>query len=98
MLTCDLIFILLGAGIAVMGVILWKKQKIKWVSTHAYVQKKDYPQFSKINGIAMIGFGVCMAAPGLFDLLNLRLLGWIVFAVFLIAGLTLFFIGQKYNQ
>jgi hypothetical protein len=99
MAAVDIFLMLLGAGIVAMGVILWKKQKVKWVSLHSSVKKQDFAQFAKMNGVATIEIGICMASPGLFDLLQLRAIGWIMFAILLISGMALFFIAQnRYNQ
>jgi hypothetical protein len=99
MLFVDGFLMLLGAGISILGIVLWRKRKINWVSSHASVKEKDAAQFAKMNGIATIGFGLAMASPGLFDLLRLRIVGWVLFGVLLIAGMTLFFIAQsRYNS
>lgn len=98
MLLVDVFLVLLGACVAIFGIVLWKKQKVNWVSINAYVKKKDAADFTRLNGIATIGFGIALACPGLFDLLSLRIFGWILFAIFFVAGMTVFFIAQhRYN-
>ena len=99
MLPVDLLLILLGVCVAVLGIFLWKKQKVHWVSMNAHVKKQDAAEFTRLNGLATIGFAIALASPGLFDLLQLNIVGWILFAVFFAAGMTVFILAQhRYNS
>ena len=54
--------LLMGCGVMVYGLILWKKQKITWIHSYhrRYVRTEDIPALTKAvgSGSIIIGFGI----------------------------------------
>lgn len=94
-----LIELAVGLLCAVMGLLIWKKQKISLI--HDYhcknVKKEDIPAYSRLIGIGMIIIGVGVAATGFLNLFELSL-WWIPMLTGFVAGLAVMNAAQKkYN-
>ena len=95
-----IILSLVSILILVMGWLLWKKEKITLLHDYHYnkVSQADKTAFCTLSGIGLIlvgiGIGVTAVLLGITD----SALSFIVFAVGMVAGLTLLlYAGKKYN-
>ena len=89
-----------GALCVVLGLILWKKQKISLV--HDYqrknVSEEDAPAYCRMMGISMIVIGVAIALDGVANLFYRESLGYTALAVGILGGLAIMHRAQKqYN-
>ncbi len=83
----------------ILGLMLWKKQKISLIHSYHYknVKKEDVPAYTRLMGIGLILIGVGICITGVLDLLYSSL-WWIP----LLAGFVMGFIimnkaQKKYN-
>ena len=90
------IIVTLPTGIVcvVLGLLLWKKQMIKMVHEYHYknVKPQDVPAYTRLWGIALVMFGVCVGLTGLINVAFSTETGWILFGI---GFVILFFIGNK---
>ncbi len=90
----------IGILFITVGVLLWKKQKIRLI--HDYhcknVKTEDVKAYTTLWGIGMVILGVCICLVGIVDLILHTEFGWILFGVGFAAC---FLIGnraqKKYN-
>jgi hypothetical protein len=93
------VFILYGFLMAALGLIIWKKQKVNWVSSHAYVNQKDIAAFTKMVGECAIGIGISFFVLGFFGAINMFFVGLILFGIGFVASLFVYIAAQKkYNR
>ena len=92
----------MGAGVlcVVLGLIVWKKQKISLV--HDYhtkrVRKEDIPAYTRLIGIGLLIIGIGSSVTAVINLALRTSAGWIVFCIGFAAGILLMNKAQKkYN-
>ncbi len=88
-----------GLLCAVLGLLLWKKQRISLLHDYHYqnVKKEDIPAYTKQMGIGLIitGAGICMT--GLLNLADSSV-WWVPLTAGFILGLAVIYRAQKkYN-
>ena len=94
-----LIELAVGLLCAVMGLLIWKKQKVSLIHDYHYknVKKEDIPCYSRLIGIGIIIIGAGIGAAGIMNLFELSL-WWIPLLAGFIAGLAVMNRAQKkYN-
>ena len=84
----------------ILGLILWKKQKISLV--HDYhcrkVKKEDIPAYTRLMGIGLLLIGIGCCLTGIINLAFKAGAGWIAFVAGFIAGILQMNKAQKtYN-
>lgn len=93
-----ILLLLFGLVIVAVGTLLWKKQKIQWVSVHSNVKEKDVPAFTKMVGRSTIGIGISVGLWGFSWILRLLFVGPILFGITFIISIIFYFKAQKlYN-
>lgn len=93
------LLMLFGLLIVILGIVLWKKQKVTWASSHSNVKKKDAKAFTKMVGQCTIGCGISIILMGLFWAINQILVGYIAFTICVVVSLVIYFMAQsKYNS
>ncbi len=88
-----------GAICIVMGVLLWKTQKVSILHDYhyQYVKKTDIPAYARQMGIGLIIIGVGIAITGLLNLAY-SYLWWVPLLAGFVVGLIVIFMAQKkYN-
>ena len=86
-----------GIVCIVLGLLLWKKQKIQLVHDyhHKNVQPQDIKAYTKLWGNALIILGICVCPTGIIDYTFCTWIGWVLFG----AGLAFcFIIGNKVQK
>ena len=84
----------------VLGLLLWKKQKISLLHDYhyQYVKREDIPAYTRRVGMGIVIVGAGIAAAGLLDL-ALSPLWWTPLAAGIVPGLVLIILAQrKYNR
>lgn len=90
--------LLFGAILVLVGVLLWKKQKLEWVSVHSRVRKADVPAFTRAVGRSLAGVGLAVGAGGICWMLRLLAAGSVLFGVLFVLSMFFYFRAQKrYN-
>ena len=88
--------IMLPTGIAflVLGMLLWKKQKISLIHDyhHSHVQAQDIKAYTRLWGIGLLIMGIGSCLTGIIDIVFHTEAGWIVFIMGFAIG---FLIGNK---
>lgn len=90
-----ILLLLLGLSIIIVGIILWKKQKIQWVSVHTKVMEKDVSIFTRMVGQSTIGIGISVGLWGILWIAHKMLIGPILFGIVFAISMALYFIAQK---
>ena len=83
----------------VMGLLVWKKQKVHLIHGYHYknVKQKDIPAYTRLMGIGLVLIGVGICITGLLNLFESSL-WWISVLVGFVAGLLVINKAQKkYN-
>ena len=62
--------IFIGIIVVVFGFGIIKKQRVEAASMHKHVKPEDAKAFTKLVGIATVGFGLAMICAGIFLPLN----------------------------
>ena len=92
-----IIFMAIGILCIVLGLILWRKQKISLVHDYHYrkVKKDDIPAYTRLIGIGLllIGGGCCLS--GIINIVFRTEAGWIAFAAGFVSGIILMHKAQK---
>ena len=101
MIIALIIYALIGVLFIVLGLLIWKKQKVSLIHDYHYrhVKKADIPSYSRLMGIGMLVMGTGFCVYGILSLLVKNGI-WctVTVTVFLIAGLLVFNRAQKkYN-
>ncbi|MBO4819772.1 MAG: DUF3784 domain-containing protein [Firmicutes bacterium] len=89
-----------GIVLAVLGVITWKKQEVKFLHSyhHSNVKKEDIPEYTKLMGIGQIVIGAGLCITGALTMFSTSKLVWAPFIAALIIGMAVMSVGQKkYN-
>ena len=89
-----------GVLCVILGLILWKKQKISLVHDYHWrkVKKEDIPAYTRLMGIGLLLIGIGCCLTGIIDLAFKTEAGWIAFVVGSIAGILQMNKAQKtYN-
>ena len=88
-----------GLIVAVLGIVIWERQLVRYISVHSHVHKQDIKAFTKTVGQSTIGFGISIFCMGLFWAMDQMLIGFIAFAICFIVSLVIYFKAQKkYNR
>ncbi len=86
----------LPAGIAfvIIGLLLWKKQKIQLIHDyhHKNVKQQDVKAYTRLWGIALIIFGGGICSIGIIDFIFRSPIGWIPSVISMV---VCFIIGNK---
>ena len=90
-----ILLLLLGLIIVVVGIILWKKQKIQWVSVHTKVVEKDVSIFTRMVGQSTIGIGISVGLWGILWTMQKMLVGPILFGIVFVISMALYCRAQK---
>lgn len=90
-----ILLLLLGLIVIAVGILLWKKQKIQWVSVHSDVKGKDVSVFTKMVGQSTIGIGISVGLWGCFWIMRQLLVGPILFVFVFIISIIFYFKAQK---
>ena len=88
-----------GLLCVVMGLLIWKKQKITLLHGYhyKYVKKADYPAYCRLIGIGLILIGAGIIVTGVFNLFESSL-WWIPILIGFVSGLLVLNNAQKkYN-
>ena len=83
-----------GIALIILGLLLWKKQKIQLLHDYHYknVKQQDIKAYTRLWGTAMIIFGGCICPIGIIDTIFRSGIGWILFVI----GIVIcFMIGNK---
>lgn len=83
----------------ILGLMLWKKQKISLIHSYHYknVKKEDVPAYTRLMGIGLILIGVGICITGVLNLLYLSL-WWVPLLVGFVMGFIIMNKSQKkYN-
>ena len=89
----------IGSLCIVLGILIWKKQKVSLIHDCHYkkVKKTDIPAYSRLVGISLILIGAGICATGLLNLIESSL-WWIPMLVGFAAGFIVMNRAQKkYN-
>lgn len=90
------LIIMLPTGIffIVLGILLWKKQKISLIHDyhHSHVQAQDVKAYTRLWGIGLLIMGIGSCLTGIIDIVFHTEAGWIVFIMGFAIG---FLIGNK---
>ena len=100
MLLGAIIEFIVGAICIVMGVLLWKKQKVSILHDYhyKYVKETDIPAYTRQMGIGLIIIGAGIIITGLLNL-ACSSLWWISLLAGFVVGLVVMFLAQKkYNS
>ncbi len=93
--------LLIGLIIIVMGLVLWKKQKISLMHSYHYKNVADeyVPVYTKWQGIALLLTGIATMAMGILIFLDFPLIGVIQLIVLYGLSVIIFVKTQlKYNN
>ncbi len=88
-----------GSLCIILGLVIWKKQKVSLVHDYHYqnVKKEDLPAYSRLLGIGQILIGIGICVTGLLNWLKSSL-WWIPMLIGFIAGFIVLNKAQKkYN-
>ena len=90
----------IGALLIILGLIVWKKQKISLVHDyhHQHVKKQDVGAYTRLIGIGLIVIGIGIGVTEAVNLATNSGWGWIAFGFGFIAGFAFMSKAQrKYN-
>ena len=88
-----------GAMCIVLGVLLWKEQRVSILHDYHYknVKKEDIPAYTRRMGIGLILIGAGIMMTGLLNLVNTSL-WWVPLLAGIVSGLAVIYRAQKkYN-
>ena len=88
-----------GVICIILGVLLWKRQKVSILHDYHYknVKKEDLPAYTRLMGIGLIVIGAGIIITGLLNLIKSSL-WWIPLLTGFILGLAIIYMAQKkYN-
>ena len=89
-----------GLCCIILGLLIWKKQKISLLHDYhyQYVKREAIPAYTLMVGRGIVIVGAGIAAAGLFDLV-MSPLWWVPMAAGFVLGLALVIFAQrKYNR
>ena len=89
-----------GVLCIILGLLLWKKQKLSVLHDYHYknVKQEDIPAYSRAMGIGLILIGAGICLTGVINLLTRSALCWIAFVAGFTAGMIIMGKAQKkYN-
>ena len=95
-----IIYLAVGLLCVVLGLLLWRKQKISLLHDYhyQYVKREDIPAYTRQVGMGLVTVGAGISVAGLLDLV-LSPLWWVPLAAGIILGLILLIRAQrKYNR
>ncbi len=92
---------ILGAVFIVVGITLWKKEKISLLHYYHYnkLSEKDKKAFCKLSGFGVISIGIGISVTAVIIGITDSALSFIAFAVGFAVGISLLiYAGNKYNS
>jgi hypothetical protein len=98
-----ILFTLIGAILVIIGLILWKKQKISLIHDYHYtkVKTEDIKPYTKAMGKATIATGLSTMLMGALEMITYipSYMGGLIFIIGLIVSGIMFYMAQKkYNK
>lgn len=97
----QLLFLMpLGLGFVLMGLMIWKKEKLNMIHAYHYknVAKEDVKAYTEKIGKSLLLLGFGMIISSLVDLWLKINISWLIMGIFFLGGLYLMYITQKkYN-
>lgn len=98
-----ILFILIGAMLVIIGLILWKKQKISLIHDYHYtkVKAEDIKSYTKVMGKATIATGMSFMLMGILEMITSipSYMGGLILILGLIVSGVMFYRAQKkYNK
>lgn len=100
MFTDVISYIAVGAVLAVLGLLTWKKQKVSFLHRYHYknVKEEDIPAYTRQMGVGQILVGAGLCLTGVLRLFVKSPVFWAPFAVGGVIGLFIMHKAQmKYN-
>lgn len=94
------VLLVLGLICSFMGFLIWKKQKVSLIHDyhHKNVKEEDLGDYTRLFGIGMIVIGEGVLITGVINFVFTTQIGWFIFAVSFIIGMTILNKAQKkYN-
>ena len=91
-----MILMILGLMVALLGIVIWNRQLIAYISVHSNVHKEDIKSFTKTVGQSTVGFGISIFCMGLFWTIGRMLMGLIIFLICFILSLILYYKAQSH--
>lgn len=93
-----ILLLLFGLILIVIGICLWKKKKLHWISVHSNVRRKDVSAFTRMVGQSTIGIGVSVGLWGFCWIIRRLVMGPVLFGMGFVFSMVLYFRAQKrYN-
>lgn len=92
---------IIGLLFIIMGLVIWKKQKISLINSinSSKVSAENTPTFTALIGKALIIMGIGMILTGVFDYGTLSIWGWLFFtAAFTIGMIMMIYATKNYNR
>ena len=96
-----IVMVSIGVLCIVLGLIIWKKQKISLVHDyhHRHAKKQVVGAYTKLIGIGLIIIGIGIGVTEVVNLATTSGWGWIAFGVGFVVGILLMNLAQrKYNS
>ena len=90
-----ILLLLFGLILTVIGICLWKKKKLRWVSVHSKVKERDVSAFTRMVGQSTIGIGASVGLWGCFWMIGWLLAGPILFGIGFVFSMIFYFRAQK---
>ena len=97
----SIIFLVVGISIAIMGYLIWIKEKINLLHDYHYdkVREEDKKAFCKISGIGLFIVGIGIFITGIITAFTISFLSFLPFILgFIIGIIMVIFAGAKYNK
>ena len=96
-----LLLLPVGILLIVMGLVIWRKEKITLIHEYHWenVADEDKPAYTALIGKGVLVIGVSIVLTGLVDYLTNTGWGWLAFGTGIVIGIELFLRAQfKYNR
>ena len=89
-----------GVLLTVLGLLIWKKEKINLLHDYHYdkVKKEDKKAFCTLSGIGVLLVGAGLLITAVILAFTDSVLSYIAFGICFIAGISLLIIAGKYNK
>lgn len=89
------LLLLLGLILIVIGVCLWKKKMLRWISVHSNVRERNASAFTRMVGQSTIGIGVSVGLWGFCWIIRRLVMGPVLFGIGFVLSMALYFRAQK---
>ena len=97
----SIIFLVVGISIAIMGYLIWIKEKITLLHDYHYdkVREEDKKVFCKVSGIGLLIIGIGIFITGIITAFKISFISFLPFILgFIIGIIMVIFAGAKYNK